>query len=137
MKVKATVPIELQNAGDCARAAQEVTEMKCGLAFAMFNLREDRTGKAGAKPIPMATVRAGLMTTGRDPRLQAYVGESFKKELRPIAAAARRIAGRLDKNKTDIARKDAPALLAEIEKVASKLSDVWDRVDKSCHKLKK
>ncbi len=137
MKVKASVPIELRDASDCARAAKEVTEMRCGLAFAIFNLRDDRIDKTKPKPISMENVRGGLLTTGRDSRLQFHIGDPLKKELSPIASAARRIANRLDKEKKAVTPKEAPALLAEIEKVDAKLKEVWNKVDQSCQGLGK
>lgn len=130
MKVK--IKIEDPGSGACSRISKKAMMVECGLAFAMFQLREDRIKKAGVTQIAKSDIRAGLKTAANVVKGLTEV-DPFRAILKPIQSGANRISAELEGPRKNISVKAAPALLRKIEKLDAAMKKTWDQIEGSCN----
>lgn len=130
MKIK--VKIEDPGSGACSRISKKAMMVECGLAFATFQLREERIKNAGVTQIAKSDIRAGLQTAANTVKSLTEV-DPFRAVLKPLQSGANRLIKELGGPRKTISISAAPALLKKIQKLDGAMKRAWDEIERSCN----
>lgn len=139
IKVKAEPQVlEALAASDCALRSREVAVAKCGVAFAMFSVQDDRMKRAGIKTVPESDIHSGLTTAASvlerlQNRMLATSPDSIMKSLKPIRSEIVKIKNQFKYDgKRKIGGREAVELHTRLSKIHGKIDEVLGGIDRVC-----